>query len=669
MKTSSSTRGPRNRAALPVAALVAAAGGVVVATVVWVAGGHAATAPLLGFADPRLGLTTTVIRVAQIAATWVLAGLALARPLVTAPARGVRVAAWVAVAVVAATSELAAYRGQAATALVLTQLVLAIAAPLSLSRSRPVAVGVAGAGLVGVLALQLGRGQAALPFALFALYALSGAVLVGASVYGVSAHPRRPREEPPERGDGRDHLPRAALASGVLGTTVGISLMLAVGPRTTTDLFGTGYGLALLAVAAVPPLVTLTWYATTRPAGRPRAGELNRLAVGGLVLSFAAAAVLAVLPLPPAAPHPGEPLLRPLALGFRHLAVLVTPMRPGPNLVHIGDANDASGLPSGHHAPVAPVLTGTVTVSIGDGAQPVPVTARDGASGGWAVIDIPAGAGSLTVTADGVPGTVPIAVGSAPAEGADARTQRTLAGPDGPECVSAALGALAAGAGLPGRPAVPGASGVDCPSEELTAADAATLTDFVTFLKGSGVSSLSLVTDDSPRSVAAGELVRSEAARRALPVSATPSPEDGLMVLTGWTPAADTVRRANARVPGAPPSAQGIFLAPWLLTPPVMTLSESSVLGLQFNPQDIQALGYASTLVGVFPKETPSASGYRAWTQQLGIPVDPRASFYSGAPINVPMGPDDQEHGSNPAAWFPSGAIVQVSPPIDRPTP
>jgi hypothetical protein len=249
----------------------------------------------------------------------------------------------------------------------------------------------------------------------------------------------------------------------VFGTAVGVSLLLAVGPRTATDLFGSGYGLALLVVAVVPLLVTLTWFTTTRPAGRARAGELNRLAVGGLVLSFAAASALAVLPLPPAGPHPGEPLLRPLVLGFRHLAVVVTPMRPGPNLVHIGDAGDAGALPSAHHAPTAPVLTGTVTVSVAgiDGvadAHQVPVTARDGAPGGWAVIDIPAGTGSLTVTADGVPGSVPIAVGSAPAEGADARTQQTLAGPDGPECVSAALGALAAGAGMPGRPSVPGAS-------------------------------------------------------------------------------------------------------------------------------------------------------------------------------------------------------------------
>src|SRR5882757_8674192 len=113
MKTSSSP----SSVALPAAALVAAAGGVVLATVFWVAGGHAATAPLLGFADPQLGLTTSAIRVAQTVGTWVLAGLALARPLVAQPALGVRTAAWVAVATVAATAELAAYRGQSATPL------------------------------------------------------------------------------------------------------------------------------------------------------------------------------------------------------------------------------------------------------------------------------------------------------------------------------------------------------------------------------------------------------------------------------------------------------------------------------------------------------------------------------------------------------------------------
>jgi hypothetical protein len=656
MKTSSSTRS-RN-AALPVAALVAAAGGVVLATVFWVAGGHAATAPLLGFADPRLGLATSAIRVVQLVATWVVAGLALGRLLVGPPARGIRIAALVAAVAVGVTSELAAYRGQTATALVLTQLVLAIAVPVFLSRTRLVAL--AGVGLVGVLSLQLGRGQPALPFALFALYALFGAALVGVSVLGVS-------------GTERTRLTRAAFASGILAAAAGVSLLLAVGPNTVADLFGTAYGLDLFTVAVVPIAVTLTWLLTTRPSGRSRAGELNRLAVGGLLLSFAAASALAVLPLPAAGPHPGQPLLRPLTLGFRHLAVLVTPMRPGPNLVHIGDANDASGLPTGHHAPKAPVLTGSVTVSVGDGndagARQVPVTARDGASGGWAVVDIPVGADSLTVTADGVPGSVPIAVGTAPAQGADAHTQQTLVGPDGPECVSAALGALAAGAGMPGRPPVPGSSGAPCPSDELSGADAATLADFVVFLRGRGVTGLTLVSDASTRSEAAAALVRSEGAKRGLPVSATSAPGDGLMVLTGWTPAADTVRRANAGGAGAPPAAQGIFLAPWLLTPSVMTLSETSVLGLQFNPQDINALGYASTLVGVFPKETPSAAGYRAWTQQLGIPLEPRASFFSGAPINVPMGPDNQEHGDNPAAWFPSGAIIQVSQPVTSPTP
>lgn len=714
MKTSSSTR----TVALPAAALVVAAGGVLSATIFWVAGGYAATAPLLGFADPQLELITSAIRVVQLVGTWVLAGLALSRPLVKEPTRGVRIAALVAAIIVAVSSELAAYRGQAATPLVLTQLVLALAVPVLLSRGRIVAL--AGAGLVGVLAWELSRGQVLLPAALFVLYALSGAVLVGVTVLGVSANPRRTadlrhtadlrRRRPPVRleaadptpddgadpiADGADPTPdvdtdpvadsdaeldatrnrltRAALASGVLAAAVGVSLLLAVGPNTVGDLFGTGYGLALSAVAVVPILVTLTWFLTTRPAGGPRAGELNRLAVGGLVLSFAATSALGLLPLPPAGPHAGQPLLRPLTLGFRHLAVLVTPMRPGPNLVHIGDANDANGLPPRHHAATAPVLIGTVTVSVGNGtgdtARQVPVTARDGASGGWAVIDIPAGSSSLTVTADGVPGAVPISVGSKPTEGSDTLTQQALVGPDGPECVSAALGALAAGAGVSGRPDVPGSPGAKCPSEELTGADAATLTDFVVFLRNRGVSGVTVVADDSPRSRAADQVVRAEAARRGLPISAVPSPTDGLMVLTGWTKAADTVRRANAKGPDAPPSAQGIFLAPWLLTPPVMTLSETSVLGLQFNPQDIDSLGYASTLVGVFPKETPSAAGYRAWAQQLGVHVDPRASFYSGAPINVPMGPDNQEHGSNPAAWFPSGAIIQVSPPMGSPTP
>jgi hypothetical protein len=286
------------------------------------------------------------------------------------------------------------------------------------------------------------------------------------------------------------------------------------------------------------------------------------------------------------------------------------------------------------------------------------------------VVDIPAGADRLTVTADGVPATVPVAVGSTPADPAE---QRALAGPDGPECASESLAALLAAAGAdhvdtPGGPGGDNAGNTlaDCPSRRLTGADADALRDTVTFLAQRGVTGLNLVSDGSPRGVAAADLVRAEATRRNLPIAANPSPGDTLMVVSGWARAAEALGEATVRARGEPGG--GIVLAPWLLTGGVLQAAASEVLPLRFNPQDVNARRYAATVAAVVPGETPSAGGYLAWAAKTGIRLDERATFYGAAPVDVPMGMGDMDHsGANPADWYPAGTVVPISPALTGP--
>jgi hypothetical protein len=337
-------------------------------------------------------------------------------------------------------------------------------------------------------------------------------------------------------------------------------------------------------------------------------------------------------------------------------------MRPGPNLVHIAATPAVAGSQAaGHHhgvpAPTGPA--GTVTVSAGGAA--VPVVARPGAPGGWAVLDIPAGVDRITVTDDGSPATVPVDVGDDPAEPA---LQQALTGPDGPECASALLGGLVAGSTAGRDGAGPTANTAECPSQRLAAADGDALRDSVTFLAGRRVTGLNLVSDDSPRATAAAELVRAQAASLNLPVRDVGVPTDTLLVVSGWSAAVPALRQAVARSADEP--AGGIVLAPWLATGAVISAAPSEVLPLLFNPGESPARQYGATVAAVFPGEGPSTAGYLAWLRAGGTggPLDGRATFYGAAPVDVPMGMDDMDMGGNPGDWYPTGTIVPINPPV-----
>jgi uncharacterized membrane protein len=598
-------------------------------------------------APPADGIAVPV-RVVLLASTALVAGLGVTRAVLSRVpvASSVRAWAWVGAAAVVLACATAVVTGISTRPVAVLQALLALAVPILIG-GPILAVAVPGVALAVVLGIELGSARSGLPLGLDMIFAAAVALLLGVSVFGavVLRGPGRAAGDHPDTAV----MVRTAVGAGTVAVAATVAQLLISGPRAGFDLLHTGYGLLTVAATVLSAAVTATWLLVVRPVGRPRAAELSRLAACGVVLALLATATLATLPRPAAAPDPGRPLLRPLDLGLRHLAVLVVPMRPGLNLVHIGDAGDGAAVPSGHQhgAAPAPVVPRGLTVSTG--GHPVEVASRAAAPGGWAVVDIPAGADQLTVAGDGTTAVVPIDVGTEPA---DPQLQQQLAGPDGAECASALLGGLMAG------PAVPAPT--ECPAQELTASDAAALDDTVTFLAGRGITALDLVTDSSPRGVAAADRVRARAAALRLPISSTPVATDTRLVLSGW-------EQARTALADGGVVAGGTVLAPWLLTGRVLEAASSEVLALTFNPQSLDPRQYATTVATAFPGESPSAAGYLAWAAVRNSPLDARVSFYGAAPVNVPMGgpmDDMPMGGSGPQAWFSGGAIVPINPPL-----
>ncbi|MGD9990762.1 hypothetical protein [Pseudonocardia sp.] len=464
----------------------------------------------------------------------------------------------------------------------------------------------------------------------------------------------------------RPRLPvrRIAIAAGAVTTLAGLLQLVVSGPATLDDVVATPYGLVALAGVLLPAVATVLWVVTGSRGGRARAVELQRFAVVATASGLAAVAALAALPIPAPGVTPGEPLLRAVDLGGTQLAVLVAPMRPGPNLVQVsGSSYPAEGttvatpqVEKGHHGG-APAGPAGLTVDAGSG--PVTVTTRDGATGGWAVVDIPAGTERLTLRAGPADASVPVDVGTM------AGAPTALAGTDGPECASALLGTFVARTAAGAEAPMPA-----CPSDVLAAGDAVSLRAMTNFVGEHGVAAIRLVSDDSPRSQAAAGVVRDEAARHQVRLVDGPGADVALVVVGGWAQAADTLRTATLLAGEEPTYLGGTFLAPWLLTPSVVTQAQSSVLPLEFSPQDAGPQQYAATLAATFPGAAPSASGYLAWVAATRSLTDDRPRLYGAAPVDVPMmsGPGDMAdmgHGAvNPAAWFPGGTVVPVTGPL-----
>lgn len=608
-------------------------------------------------------------------------------------------------------------RGARQWSAVLAALLLITAFGVARARRGPTVAAVASAGaLLAILAgIALATASTGPSGVLDVVYVLAVSVLLGASIHGHAL--RRPAgpgqirdlaglarraglagraelldltEGPaPTTGAGGSRGPSRELAvgrlfglvvlSGVVAAAAGAAQLAVSGPRTWFDLCHTASALVVLAQVVAPIVVTGMWStlrhtAANTPDTRPtnsrtaldRAGAGFAAAAAALTtVAVLLAASRAALPAAPAAPIPGQPLLRPAALGGQHLAVLVTPMRPGPNLVHIGASPNPGSAPTmssgmsgmgpsaGGAAPAVP------TVSVSAGGASVTAGARPGAPGLWAVLDIPAGTHTLTLATgptNSGPGprdstTVPVDVGTAAGSPTQGAGEQAWTGPDGPECASAALGAVIASA-------TPVSS---CPADRLSSTDAASLSGTVAFLAHQRLTHLGLVSDGSTRSRAAAAVVREQAARWRLTIDPTPVGQDSVLVVTGWDGAPAALHAVTERA--AHGSTGGAILAPWLAVAPILGEASSETVPLTFNPQTKPVREYAATLRAVFPGETPSPAGYLAWAAGTDPSALGAMRFYGAAQVNVPMGgmmDFDMNPDGVPGDWYPSGTIVPI---------
>ncbi|GAA1391360.1 hypothetical protein GCM10009613_33630 [Pseudonocardia kongjuensis] len=542
-----------------------------------------------------------------------------------------------------------------------------------LGTRRPVSAALPGAAATGFLAVLLASARSGpVATALDAGYAVAAALLTGAALHLLArreAAPGRDRSAP---------VGWIAVVAGVLATAAALAQILLTGPFSGIDLVGTGYGRAALAAALAPAVVTgvlaFDLFADRRTArtgtgrDRARAAALRErtrtVAAVAAVLGVAAASVLAALPVPAAGAEPGRLLARGVDLGSGPLTLVVTPMRPGPNLVQL--TGPGLVVPDATGPDPAPVTTAEPMAGHGPGPaggtgfgvrvadREVPVTARPGAPGGWALVDLPAGTRSLDVLAGGISRTVPVDVGS------DRVAPAGATGPDGPECASAVLGAVVA--------AGPAAGAVGaCPAESLRPADERALRDTVRSLAVRGAPGIALAADASPRSRAAADAVRAEAAAAGIPVLPQAGADGALVVVSGWQDAARAVREVALAAHDTPTALGGTYLAPWLLIGGVLGTAQSAVLPLPFGPQEPLPQRYVRALAATAPGSAPSTSGLLAWADAAGQPVEEPFGLYGAAPVAVPMSiepPGESGHhgGPNTAAWFPGGAVVHIGP-------
>jgi hypothetical protein len=225
----------------------------------------------------------------------------------------------------------------------------------------------------------------------------------------------------------------------------------------------------------------------------------------------------------------------------------------------------------------------------------------------------------------------------------------SLAGPDGAECASAALGALVAGR----------ATGVtSCPADALAGPDAATLREVVGFLATRRVTSISVVADSSPRSRAAAEVVRSAAAAHHLTVTPDATPTGVRLVVAGWRRADETLR---SLLGGGTPVG-GVYLAPWLATGGLLQYSSGAVVALRFDPYDRPAQRYVAALGAALPGDAPSAAGFAAWRAARHEPAGGPTVLYAAAQVSSL--PAAFGHGHTGDGWVIGGRLTAVTPPL-----
>ena len=602
------------------------AGGGVVLTLLLAAAPAAADATHGG--DPTAGSAgEAAIRVLLLTATAVVAGLGLFAPLAGPAGGGRRVLAWsgAGVAIVAGVPALG--RGDIDLALLVVHLALVLLVPALLAKPKPMALA---AGALAVLlcveATFTHEGAARW----LGLVHVAAAVLWLGSVAVVATRSSTSDEEADASSWPARRLAPISVGAGVVVAGTGVLQGNLAGVGLDVRLVDTPFGLVLLAKSALLVAVGAVAVLAVRRRA-PRGGY--RFATAGLVGALAAGAALAAVPVPDPLPTPGVPLLRDVTFAGAATPVLVSPHRPGRNLVNVGGAD------------LRDVSVGT------DPNGLAPLRAVPGAAGGWATVDLPAGPATLLVRRGGETDEVRLDTGTG-------RSLPAAVGPDGPECANYALGGLIAD-----RPVAL----ESCPAEALDDADTASLRGLLGFLTGRGLGSVALLTDSSPRSVAAERLVREIAGAHGVPVVGVETGgADALVVLSGWAPASTELAKVGVAQQREPVFGHGVYLAPWLLTTPVVTSVASVIVPLRFNPHEQLPATYASAVDVRFPGAAPSSTGYRGWL--AGQPASARR-LGDGPPLLytaslVSFLPKQFQHHDGEGGWLPNGTVVPVSGPL-----
>lgn len=558
-----------------------------------------------------------VLRLLLLLSTATLAGTGLARPLVRVPGPRLAGIAWIAAVVVAAASLASLLLPHISAPFTILQIVLALAVPPLLRWPKIAAWD--SAALVVLLLAETALSHNGLLFLVDLAYVLSTVAFLGSTVAYLTGSEVRP--------DTR--LKPVAVTSALVLLAAGIGELALSGVGLDRRLYQSGYGLVLVALIALPIVTALALRA-------PRVRAAHAVGAAAVALTFLGWTSLPALPQPPELPTPGVPLLAQADLAGQATPLLLSPQRPGHNLVHFPDSagKDLSvRTPDGQEAKALP---------------------RPGAEGTWADLDLPAGRSDLTVQRGHSMSTVSVDVGS------ESGVVNAV-GPDAPECASAALGGLVSGARTPLA---------RCPADSLAPPDADALRKLVSYAASRATPGITLAEDGSPRSRQAADVVRTSAAQAHIPTTSAPDPHNALVVVSGWSDASQRLQSVSYRQADQQTYGSGVFLAPWLLHTPVVNRALTSFLPLRFNPRDEQALTYSVAAENSFGGEAPSTSGFDQWLSARRETPHEALALYASAQVSaMPMDTMGSMEGMDmggdyPGQWVSGGTVVPVSGPL-----
>lgn len=587
-------------------------------------GGHGVSVAAAGE-----GWVAVVLRCVVLTASAAVAGAALLRPLSGPP--GPRTGRVVLGAAAIAAGGLAFSVPTLGTAAIwaLGQATLTVLAAAVLPRVIP-AVG-AGVLLVTALGWEAVIDRTGSALLLGWVHTVSASVWLAAAVLVVAGEPGT------RRALLRRHIPVAVTAALLLvGTGVVRAWQAQLRPDVTTagSLFGQVVVIKTVLFVAAMVLAVLASRRLRGSAHVPahrRFPErpleiLGRTGVTVLAVAVLAGASLAAMDPPVAAGEAGQPVVRTVAVGARSVPVVVAPHRPGPNLVYVGALGYRVGTDPEHL---------------------VDATVRRGAAGGWAMIDLPAGSSQLWIVDD--EHRVPLRLDAA------GPASPLLTGPDGPECLAAVVGGFVTGRTGDALP-------VRCPADVLAGSDAVTLRTLVGFLGRRG-HSVHPVVDGSPRSIAALAEVHKTAAERGVRVDAAAEPASTVLLLGGWEQA-DQLLVEHAWDAAA---SNGIYMAPWLATAPLLGYSTGAITALRFDPRGELAQRYLADLRARAVPALASPAGFAGWLGGAAVdPVPAATRLYASARVAFLPAELGHAHGERDG-WMPGGTLTPVTAPLPGP--